>query len=139
MEPETNQQAPSPEATADPLSDDEQLAELVTTGGRKLPFPFAAQNGVLLEYPEDQPPLLCHLADLQLEVLVEVRRFLGCSFQTQVLDKDSFQRHLTLAYQKSDNEALKVADDMGSDMDLSRLAEEIPEAGDLMFWAQFPE
>ncbi len=98
---------------------------------KHLPFAFATGFGVVLDYV-DASPVLYYKTDIQLDVLSEVRRFLGCSFQTEELNEDDFQRHLTLAYQKSDNEASQVAEDLGADIDLSRLAEEIPEMGDLM-------
>jgi general secretion pathway protein E len=43
-----------------------------------------------------------------------------------------FQLQLTRAYQRDNSEAVQMAADISSDVDLSRLAEEIPDAGDLM-------
>lgn len=100
---------------------------------RKVPFVFAKTFGVLTEYnAENGETVLYHRSGLTLDVLSEVRRFLGWPFRSEQLDDDSFQKRLTSAYQKSDNEAEQVAEDMGADVDLSRLAEEIPEASDLM-------
>jgi type II secretory ATPase GspE/PulE/Tfp pilus assembly ATPase PilB-like protein len=39
---------------------------------------------------------------------------------------------LTRAYQRDNSEAVQMAEDISSDVDLGRLAEEIPDAGDLM-------
>ena len=107
--------------------------EGIARSNRKIPFVFAKTFGVLTEYSAaDDEVVLYYRTGLTLDVLSEIRRFLGRSFRSEQLDDDSFQKRLTSAYQKSDNEAEQVAEDMGADVDLSRLAEEIPEASDLM-------
>ncbi|MFT6285737.1 MAG: general secretion pathway protein E [Alcanivorax sp.] len=50
----------------------------------------------------------------------------------EAVSPEEFQRRLTLAYQRSNNEAEQMAQDIGADVDLSRLADEIPDTGDLM-------
>ncbi len=65
-------------------------------------------------------------------MLTELRRFLGMPFELQGVSEPDFQRRLTLAYQRDNNEAVQMAEDIGADVDLSRLADEIPETGDLM-------
>ena len=67
-----------------------------------------------------------------MQVLTELRRFLGEPFALQEVSETEFQRRLTLAYQRDNNEAVQMAEDIGADVDLSRLADEIPETGDLM-------
>lgn len=97
----------------------------------QLPFTFAKQNGVLLE--KDSDPTVVFCAGLPtLGVLTELRRYLGGPFQLQQLSGADFQRQLTLSYQRGNNEAVQMAEDLGSDVDLSRLADEIPEMSDLM-------
>jgi general secretion pathway protein E len=48
------------------------------------------------------------------------------------LDEDQFRQRLTVAYQRTQNEAAQMAEDLSSDIDLSRLVEELPDVGDLM-------
>ena len=100
-------------------------------GRRGLPFIYAKQHKVLLDESGGQP-LVVHLGTPGLPVLVELRRFLGESFGLQEVSEAEFQRRLTLAYQRGNNEAVQMAEDITADVDLSRLADEIPEAGDLM-------
>ncbi|TXS96287.1 type II secretion system protein GspE [Parahaliea maris] len=102
-----------------------------TAAGKGLPFSFAKLHGVLLDR-EATPPVLYCQAEPDLPVLVELRRFLGESYQREVVSEQEFQRRLTLAYQRGNNEAVQMAEDLSADVDLSRLADEIPEAGDLM-------
>ncbi|MEM1152559.1 MAG: type II secretion system ATPase GspE [Pseudomonadota bacterium] len=98
---------------------------------RSLPFSYAQQNSVLLDFDGDKP-LVVHQEMPSLEVLSELRRFLGQSFSLQSVAPPDFQRRLTLAYQRDNNAAVQMAEDIGADDDLSRLADEIPETGDLM-------
>lgn len=100
-------------------------------GQRSLPFTFAQQQGVLLIDSSEGPQILCQ-GQPRLQVLTELRRFLGQPFKLQAVDDDEFQRRLTVAYQRDNNEAVQMAEDIGADVDLGRLADEIPETGDLM-------
>ncbi len=110
--------------------DSTTLAEVAPVE-RKLPFSFAQNQGVLLSYV-DATPHISYRSGLAPHILVELRRSLAQPFTTECLSDADFQRRLTQAYQKDNNEAVQVAEDMGADIDLSRLAEEIPEASDLM-------
>lgn len=112
----------------------EQISSMVAGAGlqkKALPFAFASRHGVFLDF-RSQGPVLCFKPGMSAAVLAEVRRYLGCSFSTEQLSLEEFQKQLSLAYQKSSNEAAQAAEDIGADMDLSRLAEEIHETGDLM-------
>ena len=100
-------------------------------GQRSLPFAFAQQQGVLLIDGSEGPHVLTY-GPVGWQVLAELRRFLGESFTTEAVDGDEFQRRLTVAYQRDNNEAMQMAEDIGADVDLSRLADEIPDSGDLM-------
>ena len=95
-----------------------------------LPFTFtevATSSWIALHPPSRffVPPLLP-------EVLLEVRRYVGEVFALEPLSDDVFRQRLTLAYQRTQNEAAQMADDLSSDVDLSRLVEELPDVGDLM-------
>ena len=98
---------------------------------RGLPFAYAKQNGVLLDF-SGETPVVVHQAQPGIEVLTELRRYLGRPFQLQAVAEPDFQRRLTLAYQRDNNAAVQMAEDIGADVDLGRLADEIPETGDLM-------
>ncbi|MCB1689798.1 MAG: type II secretion system ATPase GspE [Halioglobus sp.] len=97
-----------------------------------LPFTFAQQHGVLLDTTEDGATLVVHVGEPKFDVLTELRRLLGRSFVLQGVPESDFKRRLTLAYQRNNNEAVQMAEDIGADVDLSRLADAIPDAGDLM-------
>ncbi|MBN7795428.1 type II secretion system ATPase GspE [Parahaliea mediterranea] len=102
-----------------------------TPAGKGLPFGFAKQHQVLVDREEQPAVVYCH-GEPGLQVLVELQRFLGAGFRLESVSESDFQRRLTLAYQRGNNEAVQMAEDLSADVDLSRLADEIPEAGDLM-------
>ncbi len=97
---------------------------------RSLPFTFAKQHGILLQ--DGEVPTILHQGPLTVPLLAELRRYLGGPFAIEQLGEDQFQRHLTQLYQRDNNEASQVAEDLSTDVDLTRLADEIPEIGDLM-------
>ena len=96
-----------------------------------LPFAFAQSRGVLLEKSASAATLY-YVPPLATEVLLEVQRHLGGSFSLEPVPDDIFRQRLTLAYQRTQNEAAQMAEDLSSDVDLSRLVEELPDVGDLM-------
>ena len=98
---------------------------------RQLPFAFAQHHGVLLEL-DAEPLRVWYRPGLKPDVMFELRRVLDVPLQWQALSTEQFQQYLTRAFQKDNNEAAQAAEDMGSDIDLSRLADEIPETSDLM-------
>ena len=97
----------------------------------RLPFTFAQTHGVLLDYKEEKPHLY-YRPGLKVQVLAELRRALAEPFSTELVETPQFQLRLTKAYQKDNSEAIQVAEDMGADFDLTRLADEIPDTADLM-------
>ena len=110
----------------------EPAPESVPAGdARALPFGYAKDNGVLLDTSQESP-VVYHTAPPAMAVIIELRRVIGGPFQLQAVDDAEFQRRLSLAYQRGNNEAMQMAEDLSHDVDLSRLAEEIPDAGDLM-------
>jgi len=115
----------------DPDIAQEPVTPVQSPGHRVLPFTFAQQQGVLLLDSSEGPHVLTQ-GQPTLQVLTELRRFLGESYTTENVDSDEFQRRLTVAYQRDNNEAVQMAEDIGADVDLSRLADEIPESADLM-------
>lgn len=92
----------------------------------RLPFAYASSNQVLVE--ENR---ILHTEGTSYKVLVELRRHLGCSFEAELLDVSAFKARLTQFYQSGDGEALQAVEDMGAEMDLTALAEDI-EDGELL-------
>jgi len=131
--PARDSSTPSTTEQADTLSTPE-IAEVVfedVSRRRQLPFTFAQHHGVLLDL-DAQPLQVLYRPGLTVEVMVELRRSLDQPLQFEAVTPEQFQQRLTLAFQRDNREAVQMAEDMGADIDLSRLADEIPETGDLM-------
>ena len=111
--------------------DDVAIIDSQATALGLLPFSYAKAKGVLLERDANQTTV-CYVPPLKVDTLLEVRRFAGVGFALQVVEPTDFQRRLTLAYQRTNNEAAQMAEDISADVDLSKLVDEIPDLGDLM-------
>ncbi|EAQ99069.1 type II secretion system ATPase GspE [Congregibacter litoralis] len=96
----------------------------------KLPFSFAKAHRVVID--PQAPHRVLHSGALTADVLLELRRRIGRDLELQTLAPTEFQSQLSRAYQRDNSEAVQMAADISSDVDLSRLAEEIPDEGDLM-------
>lgn len=98
---------------------------------QQLPYSYASEHCAFIGEQDEQIKVY-YKEGFTVQTLAEVRRFIGQGFVLEKLDEEAFQRGLSQAYQRSSNEAQQAVDDIGADMDLSRLADEIPEASDLM-------
>jgi len=96
-----------------------------------VPFTFAQSRNILLDR-KGASPVLYYVPPMDPDVLLEVRRFVGEAFTLQRLEAEQFRQRLTLAYQRTQNEAAQMAEDLSSDVDLARLVDELPDVGDLM-------
>jgi general secretion pathway protein E len=96
-----------------------------------LPFAFAQSRNVLFER-SGSSLTLHYVPPLTTDVLLEVRRYVGEGFSLEPLEEEAFRQRLTVAYQRTQNEAAQMAEDLSTDIDLSRLVEELPDVGDLM-------
>ncbi|KID59101.1 general secretion pathway protein GspE [Pseudoalteromonas luteoviolacea] len=104
---------------------EEQQAQL------RLPFSFARREGILLS---DDPKGLkvFHKGDVSLEALLEVRRISGGGFTIEVIDEEKFELLLEAAYQRDSSETQQMMEDIGNEVDLFSLAEEMPQTEDLL-------
>jgi len=97
----------------------------------RLPFAFAKRYGVLLNQDETGYILHC-LADVNLDSIVEVRRIIKAPFRFDVQDIASFELLLTQAYQRDSSQAQQMMEDIGNEVDLYSLADEMIESEDLL-------
>jgi general secretion pathway protein E len=98
---------------------------------KQFPFSFAQTHGVLLDRSVS-PPRVLHKPGLASAVLGELGRVLGGRYQLQGISSAEFQVQLGKAFARDNSVALQVAEDLGADTNLVRLAEDIPTTGDLM-------
>lgn len=97
-----------------------------------LPFGFAQRHGVLLIPDPKTGPSVLYKSGLTTAVLAEVGRFAGSEFACREVNSATFDRNLSSAYEGDTGEAMQMIEDLGDDMDLSSIADLIPESGDLL-------
>ncbi|MGL4473099.1 MAG: type II secretion system ATPase GspE [Shewanella sp.] len=115
----------------DLLSEADIDAAYVSNSRDRLPFAFAHRFGVTLDKQDDKLTLF-HRNDTPLAVLLEVRRYSGRTLPLIALHDDAFEARLTAAYQANSSEAQQLMEDIGNEMDLFTLAEEMPQTEDLL-------
>ena len=96
-----------------------------------LPFAFCRDHRVLL-VEQDGSAVLHHVAPLAPDIIAEVRRVLGRPLQLLAVEPAQFQQRLTAAFRGDADQAHVVAEGLGAGLDLARLAEDVPEASELM-------
>lgn len=112
--------------------DDE--AEQVPVGSAwLLPFAFAKRHSVLISTDEESGEHTLHcLADVNFDIILEVRRILKAGFNFDFLQPTAFELLLTQAYQRDSSEAQQMMEDIGNEVDLYSLADEFTESEDLL-------
>lgn len=98
----------------------------------RLPYSFARSQSIVLTEREGGGFEAYVSENTPVFALAEVRRSLGAPLQVALLEADVFERRLADAYSRTDQTAAEVADDIGQDLDLSRLVQELPPIEDLL-------
>ncbi|WP_163932261.1 type II secretion system ATPase GspE [Paraferrimonas sp. SM1919] len=100
----------------------------------KLPFLFA-KNHQLTFYRGQQgelPLTIFHTEKTEISALLEACRHAGQALPLEEVDAVEFEKILTEAYQQDSSEAQQMMEDIGNEMDLFTLAEEMPQTEDLL-------
>lgn len=104
------------------------MAAVMSSDRLSLPFGFASEFQVLLE---DNNLYHCHT--LSTDLIQELRRANGQSYQCKKITDNEFKTRLSQHYQAGEvGEAQRVADDVGEDFDINHLVHEIEENSDLI-------
>ena len=98
---------------------------------QKLPFSFARDHGVLVQWHESSL-VLVHRGELRPQILLEIRRVLRQSFAVQTLDDAQFAQQLTKEYQRDASEAQQLMEDLGNEVSFTDLAGQLPGQEDLL-------
>lgn len=98
----------------------------------RLPFAFAHRFQLVLDKGEDEQLILYHTQATPFEAMLEVRRYTGQELALAVLEANVFEAKLTQVYQANSSEAQQLMEDIGNEMDLFTLAEELPQTEDLL-------
>ena len=99
---------------------------------RRPPYGFAKRHGVLIGEEFEGRVNLFHRPDVKISAIAEVRRFLGKPIKLSPISGPEFDTLLTQFYDSSAGGAVAMMEDLGDDLDLTSLAESLPEPEDLM-------
>ncbi|GGI89477.1 type II secretion system ATPase GspE [Shewanella gelidii] len=97
----------------------------------RLPFAFAHRHSLALATEHDQLTLY-YTDSTPLEAMLEVRRYAVKELVLEKIPADVFEAKLTQVYQANSSEAQQLMEDIGNEMDLFTLAEELPQTEDLL-------
>ena len=96
-----------------------------------LPFSYARAHNVMLLSNGASCEVFC-LAATAPQALLEARRVAGMPFSLERLEAEAFEKLLVLSYQRDSAEARRMMADIGNELDLYTLAEELPDTDDLL-------
>jgi general secretion pathway protein E len=95
-------------------------------------YQFAKRHGVLVAGIDDGHMQVLCAQEPQIDLVTELRRRLGHPLSIRRIEPGRFDSLLRQAYGRGQSEATQMVDDLGDDVDLARLAYEIPDATDLL-------
>jgi len=107
-------------------------AEIVAEGFRRPSFAFARRHGVMVTTVEGGVAQVSYRRGASQQSFSELRRMIGCPLRLQRLEPDNFDRLLQQTYERQKGEAAQMVEDIGEDMDLSSIADSLPEPADLL-------
>ncbi|QFU24932.1 type II secretion system ATPase GspE [Shewanella eurypsychrophilus] len=113
---------------AEPDNDEEFRSD----SRERLPFAFSHRFEVVIDTSADGALTLYHTESTPLTALLEARRYAGRELPLVQLLAVEFEARLTQAYQANSSEAQQLMEDIGNEMDLFTLAEELPQTEDLL-------
>ncbi len=113
------------------VKDEIQVADENIPINQRLPFGFAQRFGVMISYIEEKPEILIK-ADTPMSALMEVRRLIGHTLPYRVIEDSAFDLAIEVAYQRNASETQQLMEDIGNEVDLFSIAEEMPGTEDLL-------
>jgi general secretion pathway protein E len=98
-----------------------------------LPYNFAKANGVLIASQREDSVEILLREDADPSVLAELRRQIGVPLRlVGSLGQAAFDARLAESYARAETKAAEVMQDMGQDVDLLRLMQDLPTVEDLL-------
>ena len=98
----------------------------------RFPYAFAKSQGVMLVAALEGRAQLLVREDASLEALAEARRIVAIPTVISVVAVAEYDRRLAEIYSAASESAASIADDIGGELDLSRLLQDIPKTEDLL-------
>jgi general secretion pathway protein E len=102
------------------------------SSSRSLPFSFSKRHGVLIREIRDGKADAVYRTGVSPLSLAEARRFAGVPLQLTRVTADAFDALLQQTYEQGSNMAMQMVGGLDEDIDLLRVAQELPEPSDLL-------
>ncbi|HEX9626836.1 MAG TPA: type II secretion system ATPase GspE [Acidiferrobacterales bacterium] len=99
---------------------------------QRLPYHFAKRHGVISARDGGEAVEVWVRPGVTSQVIAELRRALGRPVRICQLSQEDFDAALNRAYERGMSHAMQIVDDIGEDMDLTELAQNLPKAEDLL-------
>ncbi len=99
---------------------------------RRPSFAFARRHGVMVDGISEGIANVLYREGASTASFTELRRILGVPLRLTRVDPAEFGRLLQQTYERHSGEAAQMVEDIGDDMDLSSIAESLPEPEDLL-------
>ncbi len=109
----------------------EPIVEQLVPHAFRLPFGYAKRHSVLFQKTDDALILHC-LENVDVNVLIESRRVVKQPFSLMTETAENFELLLAHAYQRDSSEAKQMMEDIGNEVDLYSLADEMVQTEDLL-------
>lgn len=98
----------------------------------RLPFGFAKRHGVVIAGEMDGIAQVLIKPDVSAVALSETQRFLAKKAKFSIVTPEEFEGAMARTYQTEAGGAAQAMEDIGEELDLFRLAEEMPQTEDLL-------
>lgn len=109
----------------------DEAAVITGSTAVRLPFGYAKRHHVLLKQQDTKLVLHC-LESVQPQVLLEVKRVAKREFDIEISTPEQFELLLASAYQRDSSEAKQMMEDIGNEVDLYSITDELVETEDLL-------
>ena len=110
---------------------EQELESEAIPANQRLPFGFAQRFGVMISYNNDEKELLIK-SDTPMSALLETRRLIGHPLPYRVITNNEFEIAIEQAYQRNASETQQLMEDIGNEVDLFSIADELPGTEDLL-------
>ncbi|HFQ91506.1 MAG TPA: type II secretion system protein GspE, partial [Chromatiales bacterium] len=106
--------------------------ELDAGHGGRLPFAYAKRQGILVDEVKNGVARVLCRPNVNSLSLAEVRRYTGLPLKLEILPPDKFDSILQKSYEHGTSQAMQMIGEMGDELDLSSIAQQMSEPEDLL-------
>ena len=103
-----------------------------TTEVKSLPYSFVKKHSLLLAEHSESGGVIVHTDDISTHALIETRRFLQIPLEFKSINVEEFNRLMQLTYEQSSGQAQQMVETLSEDLNLSDIAQHLPEPEDLL-------